>query len=148
MTSDALVGLESSLQKTRVWMRELQDELDRTGPNLLRLRRAEPKEAYHALRALLHLLRDHLPLAEVAHLGAQLPLVIRGLYYEGWRPSSPKELDAAAELERVRHELHDGGLDPATALQAAFGVLSRHVSPGEVRDVTGALPRALRAVLA
>jgi len=149
-STDALNGLEASLQKTRGWLVELEDELDRTAPGGARIRRPDPQEEYHALRAVLHLLRDHLPLPEVAQLGAQLPIVVRGLYYEGWRPASPKERDLAAELARAHHEL--GGerslVDPEAALRAAFAVVSRHVSPGELADVTGALPHALRTLLA
>src|SRR5215831_6660899 len=53
--------------------------------------------AYLALRATLHALRDRLTVQEVAQLGAQLPMLIRGLYYEGWNPTG-KPL-------RVRHKV-------------------------------------------
>jgi uncharacterized protein (DUF2267 family) len=53
-------------------------------------------KAYLALRATLHALRDRLTVEEVAQLGAQLPTLIRGFYYEGWDPTG-KPL-------RVRHK--------------------------------------------
>src|SRR3979409_1993907 len=50
-----------------------------------------PKErrnqSYAALRGVLHALRDRLTVEEAAQFGAQLPMLVRGLYYEGWDPS-------------------------------------------------------------
>ena len=44
------------------------------------------KQSYAALRAVLHRLRDRLSVDGAAHLGAQLPTLIRGVYYDGWKP--------------------------------------------------------------
>ena len=41
-------------------------------------------KAYLALRTVLHTLRDRLSVEEAVQLGAQLPMLIRGFYYEGW----------------------------------------------------------------
>ena len=50
-----------------------------------------PKErrnySYDALRAVLHALRDRLTVDECADLAARLPLLVRGMYCEGWDPS-------------------------------------------------------------
>jgi uncharacterized protein (DUF2267 family) len=42
--------------------------------------------AWHTLGAVLRTLRDRLPLGLAAHLGSQLPLIVRGLYYDQWEP--------------------------------------------------------------
>src|SRR5271165_2158597 len=41
--------------------------------------------AYRALRSVLYVLRDRLTPEQAVHLGAQLPILVRGTYYEGWR---------------------------------------------------------------
>ena len=52
------------------------------GPGL-----AGPLSGLPALQVVLHALRDRLPVEAVAALGSQLPLLVRGMYYEGWSPS-------------------------------------------------------------
>jgi uncharacterized protein (DUF2267 family) len=63
---------EQTLQKTNEWLTRLATELAGDDRQL----------AYRALRASLHALRDRLIVDEAAHLGAQLPLLVRGIYYE------------------------------------------------------------------
>jgi uncharacterized protein (DUF2267 family) len=87
---------------------------------------ADRPAAYRALRATLHALRDRLTVEEVAQLGAQLPILVRGVYYEGWNPTGkPLKLRHKEEfLARIAHELRgDGPLDP------------EHVLPAEVRQL-------------
>ena len=43
------------------------------------------RSAYRALRSVLHVLRDRLTPEQAVHLGAQLPLLVRGIFYDGWR---------------------------------------------------------------
>jgi len=44
--------------------------------------------AYAASRAVLHALRHQLGTDQIAQLGAELPLLLRGVFYEGWNPVS------------------------------------------------------------
>lgn len=131
-----IAGLQSSLQKTERWLSDIGRELGWS----------DPRKAYQALRGGLHALRDRLPLEEAAHLGAQLPMVIRGLYYEGWAPArKPAKLSREQFLERIRAAFgRSRAPDPANVARAVFHVLQRHVTPGELRDVCGALPRTYR----
>jgi uncharacterized protein (DUF2267 family) len=111
----------------------------------------EPEDqAYGAMRAVLHTLRDRLPHNESAHLAAQLPTLVRGVYYEGWRPSeTPMGYHAAEEfLVRVAHEGRlSGGTEASVATSATMTVLREHVENGEMQDVLAVLPPPIRSLL-
>jgi uncharacterized protein (DUF2267 family) len=74
MSATALDVFETTVNKTNRWLNELMQ--------IMGLK--DRQKAYLALRAVLHALRDRLTLEQVAQLGAQLPMLIRGFYYEGW----------------------------------------------------------------
>jgi uncharacterized protein (DUF2267 family) len=86
---------------------------------------------------------------EAAHLGAQLPMLIRGIYYEGWSPAkTPEKIrDKNTFLERVRSKLDGettaGRTDPETLSRAVFKLLRHRISEGEVRDIESCLPQEL-----
>jgi uncharacterized protein (DUF2267 family) len=84
MSSTGLEAFDKTLQITHVWLDEIMAEL---GPDRQR--------AYHALRAVLHALRDRWPLNLAAHLGAQLPLLVRGIYYDNWIRSRKRRVNAS-----------------------------------------------------
>jgi uncharacterized protein (DUF2267 family) len=130
-----------SVEKTHVWLNELAEELGTK----------DRQEAYRVLRAFLHALRDRLTIDEAAQLAAQLPDLIRGIYYEGWDPSAtPRRYhDVDTFLGLIADEaLLDGETRASYAAVAAGRVLRRHVSEGELRDVLAVLPEELRAVVA
>jgi uncharacterized protein (DUF2267 family) len=138
------VGLESidhTVQLTHTWINEL-DEL--LGWN-------NKPRSYRLLRSVLHGLRDWLQHDESADLAAQLPTLLRGVYYEQWRPAATpvKERSKADFLARINHAFHgDPILHPAEAVSAVFMLLSRRIAGGEVQDVRHALPADLRALWA
>jgi uncharacterized protein (DUF2267 family) len=77
MSTTDLEVFDTTVHKTNSWLHELMEELGWS----------DRHKAYLALRATLHALRDRLTVQGVAQLGAQLPMLIRGFYYEGWVPS-------------------------------------------------------------
>ena len=77
MSTTGLEVFDATLHKTNSWLKELMGMLGSE----------DRHRAYLALRATLHALRDRLTVEEVAQLGAQLPMLIRGFYYEGWDPT-------------------------------------------------------------
>ncbi len=130
-----------ALQKAGAWIREIAEEMDTEDEQL----------AYHALRSVLHALRDRLIVDEAVQLAAQLPVLVRGIYFEDWDPSkTPVKVRHREEfLDLVRrHAGKYDRLDPEKAVPAVFAVLKRHVSKGEMRDVTEALPGDIRELLA
>jgi uncharacterized protein (DUF2267 family) len=124
MSATGLNEFDITLQKTHVWLNEIMEELACEG---------DRKAAYVALRSVLHALRDHLTIEEATDLGAQLPLLIRGIYYEGWTPSGKpvKERSKDAFLAHIRHAFTDNEtINVENVARAVFRVLTAHVGAG------------------
>jgi uncharacterized protein (DUF2267 family) len=122
-----------TLQKTDLWLGQL-----------MRLLPTDDRRvAYLALRATLHALRDRLTVEEVAQLGAQLPMLIRGFYYEGWDPTGkPLRIRHRQQfLDRITSELaYMNDNDPEDVARAVFTLLVQRISDGEIEDVKHVLP--------
>jgi uncharacterized protein (DUF2267 family) len=138
MSTTGLEVFDTTLQKTNELLDDIMDELVLEGRHT----------AYAALRGTLHALRDRLPLEETVHLGAQLPMLVRGFYYEGWRPvREPIKMHREEFLLRVEEQLTGGAavqLDSEVIVRAVFQVLSRRISKGEIEQVEQTLPKDLR----
>jgi uncharacterized protein (DUF2267 family) len=136
LMSTGIEAFDHSLQLTNLWLKDLMRRLGTEDRHL----------AYLALRTTLHALRDRLAVDEAAHLGAQLPMLVRGLYYEGWRPAGKpaKERSREAFLAHVRAEAHALDFDPEPAARAVFGLLAERITAGEIQDVKGMLPQPIR----
>lgn len=109
----------------------------------------DARRAYTVLRAVLHVLRDRLTPDEAVDLGAQLPMLLRGIYYDGWRPSAPSLKYRHKEdfLQRVGDRCPGVAEDEREhAVRAVFKVLTRHVTGGEIRQVINQLPADVRAL--
>lgn len=110
----------------------------------------EQRYALRMMRAVLHAIRDRLTVPEVAHLASQLPELVRGILYEGWRPvpAPPRDEDADAFLDEVVAAAGLAGHSEASLGAAAvFTLLSAHVSPGEIEAVLAGLAAPVREVL-
>lgn len=132
-------AFESTLQASHAWINEYGAALGQDHPPL----------AYRCLRAALHVLRDRLPVDEAVGLAAQLPMLLRGAYYEGWRPARvPSDIRTPDELyDAVSRELAGGlGAPPRDVMRAAFTVLDAHVDAGEIAKIRHVLPEQLRRI--
>lgn len=128
---------DTTVQETNLWLKAIMEEL----------RTDDRHDAYLALRATLHALRDRLGSENAVHLAAQLPMLVRGLYYEGWRmaASQTKERSQAEFLEHVHRELPRGGhIDPNRAARAVFAVMWQKLDVGEVGKVIERMPADLQ----
>jgi uncharacterized protein (DUF2267 family) len=136
MSTTGLEVFDRTIQKTNIWLKDLMETLDSE----------DRQEAYVALRATLHALRDRLTVEEVAHLAAQLPMLIRGFYYEGWDPTGKplKERHIDEFLARIDQEIKPDGIDSEQAARAVFLVLANRISEGEIEDVEHLLPKEIR----
>lgn len=128
-----------TLEKTGSWLEQLAMDLGNV----------PLQRAYSVLRAVLHALRDRLTVDEAVTLGAQLPMLVRGFYYEGWRPAGrPIKYRHKGEfLERIG-ELYRGLEEPERepAVRAVFRLLASHVTGGELKHVRDQLPTELRSL--
>ena len=138
MSATGLDVFDKTLQITHTWLDELMTVI---GP--------DRKVAWHVLGAVLRRLRDRVPTELAVALGAQLPLLVRGLYYDQWHmaeaPDKTRHLDDFLDsldeaLENTRP------VDSEEALRAVFGILSRHVDPGMVAKFRHALPGEIQAL--
>ncbi len=138
MSSTGLDVFDKTLQTTHIWLDELMQEI---GP--------DRQVAWHVLGAVLRALRDRIPLGLAVHLGSQLPLLVRGIYYDQWHAPSqtlenpPRSLDEflapiAEQLANTRP------VNVRDATRAVFGILSRHVNRGQVEKVRDAMPEQVR----
>jgi uncharacterized protein (DUF2267 family) len=108
------------------------------------------RQAMGSISAVLHALRDRLPHDKSASLGDQLPLVMRGVYYEGWEPSGTPEHYGQAEdfLERVEREASlDSPMEASKATRATMGVLGYDLEEREMEGVLAVLPPPIRSLL-
>ena len=133
MSATGLEVLEHTVQLTHEWINDLDMQL---GWN-------DEKRSYRLLKAVLHALGDWLPVNEAADLAAQLPELLRGAYYEQWRPNRSKRDFIARVDESFRR---DPLPEPTQAFMAVFELQSRRISAGEIDDVRHALPADIRTI--
>ena len=132
--------IDRSDEKAHIWLNELAEELGSTDHHY----------AYRVLRSFLHALRDRLSVDEAAQLAAQLPIFIRGVFYEGWDPSRTPERarDVDSFLQRIAKEgVLAGETEASFATAAAIRVLRHHISVGESESFLHQLPEHVRELL-
>ena len=136
MSANGLEVFDKTLETTHIWLNEIMEDL---GP--------DRQVAWKVLSIVLHKLRDRLTIGLAAHLGAQLPLLIRGVYYDQFEPAKlPTECNTREEfVAEVAEWLADTRpVDADQAVRTVFKVLSRHISEGQIAKVKEALPKGLR----
>jgi uncharacterized protein (DUF2267 family) len=120
------------------WVGEVANSLD-----------GDKGKAYRALKATMHALRDRLTVEAAAHFSAQLPLVIRGIFFEGWDPSKvPDKMHVDQFMERVRREASLDTIEEAEeAARAVVGVMWQHLTPGALDHLGAQLPVDLKPLI-
>ena len=147
MSTTGLPIFDDTVQQTNRWLNEIIDHVG-DGPPGGGVDEALRKRAYNALRAVLHTLRDRLPTELSANLAAQLPLLVRGIYFDQYEPEEqPKTYRANGEFyehvdQNVEPQFHFGAED---STKAVFTVLSNHLPAGTVEKIRKALPEDVRA---
>lgn len=136
MTSQRLFA--NAERTAHEWLRVVADRLETD----------DLHEAYQVLRPWLHLLRDRLSVDSTAHLAAQLPELLRGVFYDGWQPSKvPVRMHAEQYLLRFQEDARVPAADVKATASAITSAMRDLFSPGQLDTVFGQLPADLRAIL-
>lgn len=129
-------SISHSVQQTQEWLKALCEAGSYSGET----------EALAVLRAVLHQLRDRLTIAEAVDLAAQLPTIVRGIYYEGWKPHhTPSRIRTREDfLEGVQASLRPHPVTAENATRDVFSLLSQAIDSGEIADVISQLPTGIK----
>ncbi|MBM0279782.1 DUF2267 domain-containing protein [Micromonospora tarensis] len=141
MADTMLSAFESSLDKTNLILKDIE--------NAYGWPKERRNQSYAALRTVLHLLRDRLAVDESVEFAQQLPVLVRGIYFDGWVPSDvPIKLNRDDFLYEVRQGFPydaEGGAERVT--QVVLDTLRRHVTQGEWQDVKDTMPKDLAMMM-
>ena len=106
------------------------------------------RRALQAVRATLKTLRDRLPVDEAVNFGSQLPVLLSGYYYEGWKPANTPTKERSIEefYDSVQKNIDQLGhpLKAEDIVKPIFSVLASRVSEGEIQDVIQMMPEEFR----
>lgn len=137
MSTQNLEVLDTTLQKTHQWIDavSMATHLDR-------------HTSYQALRGVLQTLRDRLPQEEAAHFSAQLPLLVRGIFYEGYRPATvPVPLSRQEFLDRVGSKIvANRSVDVLSVTRQVFGAMDVLLGEGEIEKLALVLPKEFQGL--
>jgi uncharacterized protein (DUF2267 family) len=135
--STGLDTFDKTVQESNLWLKDVME----------RLNTQDRHHAYSTLRVVLHALRDRIGPESAAHLAAQLPMLLRGLFYESWDPTGKpsKERHQADFLAHIARELPRA--EPAEIEQgtvAVLDVLSKHIDRATAVKLASIFPLELR----
>jgi uncharacterized protein (DUF2267 family) len=137
MTTTGIEALDSTVHQTNVWLKAIMG----------RLGTEDRHRAYLALRTTLQALRDRLQPEIAVHLGAQLPMLVRGLYYEDWHMAGTPTRERHKEefLAHIAQAFRRGPeIDPEQVARAVLATLADNIDPGQVSKIIAVLPLELR----
>lgn len=140
MSATGLDVFDRTLQITHIWLDELMKDAAIGQDRRL---------AWHVLGAVLRAVRDRVPVDLAAHLGAQMPLLVRGAYYDQFRPAELPGRARSLEvfLDRIAADLATTRpVDVNAATRAVLSLLSRRLDPDQVAKVREAMPEDVRAI--
>lgn len=128
--------IQHGVQQLQEWLKSLRDNADL----------ADTTEALALLRVVLHQLRDRLTVDEAVDLGQQLPVIVRGIFYESWKPHHvPEKIHTRqAFVDAVTLKLLPRTIPADRAIRDVFALLAHYCDPGEIADVIAQLPPELK----
>jgi uncharacterized protein (DUF2267 family) len=140
MSTTGFDTFDKTIHKTNTLLKQIETELGWENQRNM---------SYAVLRAVLHALRDRLTVQEAADLAAQFPLLVTGVFYDGWNPAIvPKKIHKDEFIAEIRKSFTfsiDRSINEVIIV--VLGVLRKHISEGELEDVLSVLPKDLSSML-
>jgi uncharacterized protein (DUF2267 family) len=138
MARTGVDSLDRSIERTNQWLGDVATSFETE----------DRKLAYRVTRSWLHTLRDRLPVTVAAHLAAQLPELLRGVFYEGWNPSKvPAKYGRDEYIARFARNAQIHNTEVRKTGQLVTSAMRRHLSDGVVNEAFGVLPADIRELL-
>src|SRR5215472_1137373 len=137
MSRTGVDSLDRSIERTNQWLGDVATNFETEDRRL----------AYRVTRSWLHILRDRLPAPVAAHLAAQLPELLRGVFYEGWNPSRvPVKYGRDEYLARFAHQAQIHVAEAQDASRRVTAALRKHLSAGAIAEAMTVLPADVRSL--
>ena len=138
MSRTGVDSLDRSIERTNQWLGDVATNFDTE----------DRKLAYRVTRSWLHTLRDRLPVTVAAHLAAQLPELLRGVFYEGWNPSKvPAKYDRDEYIARFAKNAQIHITEVQKVGHLVTSAMQKHLSDGVVSEAFGVLPADIRELI-
>jgi len=131
------VNFEKYCNEANSWLLDIAKNIDHPG---------RTEWAYGCLKAVMHTIRDRTTIEEVFHFSAQLPIVIRGIYFEGYKPTGkPEKMNAKEFMQKIKTGLGPGNLVTAEeSFRVVLELLYEKISIGEMDDIRGGMPKSIQ----
>ena len=131
------VAFEKFTREFEQWLIFIGEEMDMEN---------RPDIAFQALRSVLHAIRDRIIPSEVFDLSAQLPLMVRGVFFEGYNlKDKPEKYNAVELLETIEQGFYGNtSVDAESAFRAVLNLLYEKISEGELEDIYGGMPKDIK----
>ncbi len=136
MSTTGLAVFDTTVNETNTWLEAVQAEVC-----------CGRHEAYVAMRAVLHALRDRLSPGGAMRLAAQLPLLLKGVFVEGWRPDDTPVRTHTAEafVKQVADRLPAAfEFDASYVTRAVITVLWKQMHAGAIAKAKRQVPADIR----
>ena len=138
MSDTGLDVFDKTLHSTHAWLGDIGEAVG-----------GDKQHQYRALRAVLFALRDRLGIEEAFHLSSHLPMLVRGIYWEGYRPTGKPDVTRSLDefLDKVSENLEAGPDTGAEqVVRAVFDTLQLRIDGGELEHVKRMVPEDVRAL--
>lgn len=137
--STNITSLDRAIQSTILWLKDVQDELLWD----------DKEKTYRATKSVLQAIRDRLPIEEIAHLMANLPIIMKGMMMDGYDyQEKPARIKTVEDFYNCIQEYYDvlrrDELNAKDVTHAVVTMLKKRVGEGEVRKIAANMPAELK----
>jgi len=139
MSSTKVSSLDRSIQSSIEWLNDIKEEL----------KWKDDERVYAATKVTLQTLRDRMIVDETFELAAQMPLLLKGIFFDGYDPSGkPLTIRSREELFNEIQDRFDKaeGLSGEVITRAVLKVLYRRVGEGEMDDIKDSMPTDIQGL--